>query len=179
MSIAVREMTKGDVNLVIDYFLNAAPAYLQALGVDIYKLPARDEWNKIILHEFDLPVEQKKLYYVIWQKDNNPIGHSHINDIVFAKEAFMHLHLWNSSNRNKGDGTLFVKESLNYYFQKFNLQKIFCQPYALNPAPNHTLKNIGFEFVKTYETIPGWLNFKQPVNLWQLSRDQYVTISAK
>jgi RimJ/RimL family protein N-acetyltransferase len=179
MSTAVREMTKDDIKLAIDYFLNATPAYLEALGVDINKIPSRDEWTKIILHEFAQPLERKKLYYVIWQKDNVPVGHSHINDIIFAKEAFMHLHLWNSINRNKGDGTLFVKESLNYYFQKFNLQKIFCQPYALNPAPNHTLKNIGFEFIKTYETIPGWLNFKQPVNLWQLDRDQYLKISAK
>jgi RimJ/RimL family protein N-acetyltransferase len=179
MSIAVREMTKDDISLVTDYFLNATPEYLEALGVDINKIPAREEWIKIIMHEFTQPVERKKLYYVIWQKDNIPVGHSHINDIVFAREAFMHLHLWNSLNRNKGDGTLFVKESLNYYFKKFNLQKIFCQPYALNPAPNHTLKNVGFEFIKTYETIPGWLNFKQPVNLWQLDRGQYLKICAK
>ena len=80
----------------------------------------------------------------------------------------MHIHLWHSDNRKKGDGSYFIKESLFYYFQKFKLQKLFCQPYALNPAPNKTLHNAGFEFIKKYETIPGWLNFKQFVNLWVL-----------
>ena len=170
---SVREITKADFNLIIDYFLGSSPEFLKALGVDINKLPAKKEWERIISDDFAQPPEQKKLYYVIWQMEGVSVGHSNINDIVFGKEAYMHLHLWHAGNRNKGDGTYFIKESLGYYFGKFDLQKIFCQPYALNPAPNHTLKKAGFRFIKTYETIPGWLNFKQPVNLWELNCNEF------
>ena len=44
MTRNVRELTKGDVNLVIDYFLNSAPEHLLRLGVDATKLPPEKEW---------------------------------------------------------------------------------------------------------------------------------------
>ena len=143
------------------------------MGVDINKLPGREEWSKIILHDFEQPVESKKLYYVIWQINDIPVGHSNINDIIFGEEAYMHIHLWHLHDRKKGDGSYFIRESVFCYFQKFKLQKLFCQPNALNPAPNHTLHNAGFEFIKNYETIPGWLNFKQSVNLWVLDSNRF------
>ena len=51
----------------------------------------------------------------------------------------------------------------------FNLLKLFSQPYALNPAPNRTLQKVGFKYLKTYETTPSWINFRQPVTLWLLN----------
>lgn len=173
MTGSAREMTITDVNLIIDYFLESSPEFLRGIGVDINKLPGKKEWSKIIIDDFEQPVERKKLYYVIWQINNIPVGHSHINDIIFGEQAYMHLHLWHSGNRKKGGGSYFIKESLGYFFQIFKLQKLFCQPYALNPAPNKTLQKTGFEFIKKYETIPGWLNFKQFVNLWVLDRDKF------
>jgi RimJ/RimL family protein N-acetyltransferase len=168
MTRSIREMTKADINLIIDYFLDSSPEFLTGMGVDINRLPAKKEWSQIISDDFEQPVESKKLFYVIWQMNDIPVGHSNINDIIFGKEAYMHLHLWHSGNRNRGDGSYFIKRSLVYYFKKFRLQKIFCQPYALNPAPNRILPNAGFELITKYETIPGWLNFKQFVNLWVL-----------
>jgi hypothetical protein len=48
---------------------------------------------------------------------------------------------------------------------------LYCEPYALNPAPNKTLEKLGFKFLKTYTTIPGWINFEQEVNLWELKNN--------
>ena len=166
-------MTRADVNLIIGYFLEASPEFLRGMGADINRLPGKDEWVKIILDDLMQPVECKKFYYVIWQINDTPVGHSNINDIVFGAEAYMHIHLWNAVNRKKGDGSFFIKESLAYYFQKFKLRKLFCQPYALNIAPNKALQKVGFEFIRKYETIPGWLNFNQLVNLWVLDSDRY------
>ncbi|MEO8765000.1 MAG: GNAT family protein [Ginsengibacter sp.] len=166
-------MTKGDISLTVEYFLQSSPEFLQAMGVDLDKLPGKNAWCKIIVDDLDQPVTHKKFYYLIWQINDMPVGHSNINDIIFGEEAFMHIHLWNPVNRARGEGSYFIKESLRYYFQEFRLQKLYCQPYALNTAPNKALQNAGFEFIKKYETIPGWLNFNQFVNLWMMSRDNY------
>jgi hypothetical protein len=56
------------------------------------------------------------------------------------------------------------------------LKKLFCEPYALNPAPNKTLEKIGFEFVKEYITTPGWINFEQPVKLWMMDFEKFKTL---
>ena len=177
MNRIVREMTKDDVDSIIDYFLNADMEYLNGRGVDINKLPSKLDWTKIILTEFEKKFEYKKLYYLIWEIEGMPVGHSHINDIIFGQEAFMHLHLWNSDNRQKGNGSYFVNKSLPYYFQNFKLQTLFCQPYSLNPAPNKTLEKVGFIFMKKYETVPTPINFRQYVNLWKLNSVDFNNLS--
>jgi len=73
----------------------------------------------------------------------------------------MHLHLWNAASRKKGIGSQLVKMSLKYFFENLKLKRLFCEPYALNPAPNKTLEKTGFDFVKEYITIPGAFNFEQ------------------
>ena len=44
------------------------------------------------------------------------------------------------------------------------LENLYCEPYALNLAPNGTLLKLGFKLVKQYETTPGSINFYQKVN---------------
>jgi hypothetical protein len=40
----------------------------------------------------------------------------------------------------------------------------------LNVAPNRTLAAAGFAYRETYETVPGWLNHRQAVTRWAMTR---------
>ena len=71
------------------------------------------------------PPECKKFYYVIWQINEFLLGIQILMILVFGKEAYMHLHLWHADNRNKGDGSYFIKESLGYYFKNLSFKKYF------------------------------------------------------
>jgi ribosomal-protein-alanine N-acetyltransferase len=132
--------------------------------VDPSKLPGKEKWLNLLADEQRQPLQNKKFYYVIWLLNNTPVGHSNINKIIFGEEAYMHLHIWNSDKRQKGIGLEFIKMSLPYYFDKLKLKRLYCEPSALNPAPNKILQKIGFDFEKKYEIIPGWINFYQTVN---------------
>ena len=63
--------------------------------------------------------------------------------------------------------------TLPFFFEKLKLRRLFSEPYALNEAPNKTLKKVGFELVKEYTTIPGSLNFEQPVKRWEMTFGKY------
>ena len=80
----------------------------------------------------------------------------------------MHLHILHPELRRSGYGARFVRETVKIYFDILRIQKLYCEPYALNEAPNKTLQKAGFKFITTYEAIPGPLNFRQPVNRWLL-----------
>ena len=85
----------------------------------------------------------------------------------------MHLHLWESNRRQKGLGLQFLKQTIPYYFENFDLEKLICEPRAENIAPNKTLRKSGFELVRTYETTPGWINFHQTVNRYEFKKEQW------
>jgi len=174
MKQSTRELRINDINSIINYFLQADHRYLKGMGVESSKLLPAAEWRKIILEDEKRSREQKIFYFVIWEVDNTPVGHSNINKIVYGQEAYIHFHLWKPENRMRGQGTYFIKESISRYFNKFHLQKLFCEPYTLNPAPNKTLPKIGFEFMRSYIAIPGWINFEQPVNRWVLTKEKWI-----
>lgn len=174
--LSVRELQKNDIDLIIQYWLGSDSKFLQQMGVDINKIPGESEWKTMLTEQINQPIKGKKSYCIIWQIDKKPVGHSNINKIQFGEEAYMHLHLWTADTRRKGIGTELVKMTLPFFFKNFELKKLYCEPYALNPAPNKTLAKIGFEFIKEHKTIPGWLNFEQQVNLWELTYDRFIRI---
>lgn len=173
LNLSVRPITFADISLLINYWLTADEAFLKSMGADIKKVPAREHWEKMLHDQVNSPLEEKKSYCIIWLADNLPVGHSNASDIIFGKEAHMHLHLWNPEERQKGWGTAFVKKTLPFFFKDLHIRELYCEPYAVNLAPNKTLARVGFSFVKEYITVPGWLNFEQPVKQWKLGYDDF------
>lgn len=172
-TLSVRELRSDDIEAISNYWLGADPAFLEGMGVDLAKLPKREEWHQMLTEQLATPLKEKKSYALIWEVDGQAVGHSNINKIVFGQEAYMHLHIWNPEVRKKGYGVQFIRLSLPYYFTNYELQVLYCEPYALNAAPNRTLKQAGFHPLKEYVTTPGWINFEQPVRLWAMSRKEF------
>ena len=177
MNLTVREMRKEDILLIAEYWTTADNEHLLNMGVDHNKLPAKDEFINMLTAQLNLPIEQKRSYCIIWEEDGNAIGHCNTNPTNYGKEAFMHLHLWKKEVRKNGIGFTLLKSTIPLFFERLKLQKLYCEPYALNPAPNKTLQKIGFEFEKEYTTIPGFLNFEQPVKRWVLTYEKFKSLN--
>ena len=143
------------------------------MGVDLAKMPAREQWAAMLGEQLKQNYDEKKSYCIIWSFDGRPIGHSNVNKIIFGEEAYMHLHIWESEIRKKGLGNAYIKMTIPYFFKNLQLKKLYCEPYALNEAPNRSLARAGFSFVKEYVTTQGWLNFEQPVKLWEMSVEKF------
>lgn len=174
--LSTRELLPGDVQLIVNYWQTAEPAFLLGMGVDLKKMPPPEQLKEMIADQLNHPYENKKAYAIIWLVNGGPVGHCNVNKIIFGEEAYMHLHLWNNDTRQKGIGASLVKMTLPWFFKNLQLKNLYCEPYALNPAPNRTLEKVGFELVKEHVTIPGYLNFEQPCKLWKLSYDRYQTL---
>ncbi|MBN4081184.1 GNAT family N-acetyltransferase [Caldithrix abyssi] len=173
MDKEIREIKETDIEFVIDYFISATPDFLHGMGADSNKLPNKEEWIKLLQKELKKENNEKEFYYIIWLIEGKPIGHSNINKIQYGKEAFMHLHLWKSDKRKKGIGSYFIQKTIPHFFNNFELEELYCEPYSLNPASNKILQKIGFEFIKEYETTPGWINFHQKVTRWVMTRKRF------
>ena len=168
--LVAREMTLEEADIIIDYFHGASHDFLRSLGVAPAKLPFRDDWEAFYRAEYQRPIQKRRAILVLWELDGEPIGFSTADKIIFGQEAYMHLHILHPERRRSGYGARFVGETVKIYFDILNIQKLYCEPYALNEAPNKTLQKAGFKFIKTHEAIPGPLNFRQPVNRWLLER---------
>ena len=170
MTANARPMLPAEASLIIDYFHNATPEFLDSLGVDPAKLPPRETWRAHYDREFGLPIAQRKSFLVLWTLGETPLGFSTADKIVIGEQAFMHLHIFDRGRRQQGLGATLVRQTADIYFDTLRVGALYCEPYAFNVAPNRTLQKAGFKYVMTHETVPGPLNFHQPVNRWVLRR---------
>lgn len=172
--LSVREMRESDILSIADYWLNSEKDYLLGMGVDLQKIPTRDQFSVFLTEQIALPYKKKSSYAIIWELNGIAVGHCNVNKIDFGHAAFMHLHFWSQQNTSKGLGVNFVELCLPYFFQNLELQTIYSEPYAKNRAPHIALERCGFDFEKEYLTTPGSLNFEQEVKRWALPIDKFV-----
>jgi RimJ/RimL family protein N-acetyltransferase len=170
MTLSVRAMIIAEAGLMMDYFHHATPEHLELLGVDPTRIASRSAWHERLQRELELPVRERSYLPVIWLSNDQPIGFSTSDKIVFGERANMHLHIVKPENRNRGSGTECVRQSVDLYFEALQLKRLFCEPNAFNTAPNRTLQKAGFSYVKTHMTVPGPLNFHQAVTRWVIER---------
>lgn len=179
MNLKVRKMTVSEIPLMVDYFLESSTEFLKGMGADKRKLPARENWIGKLEKDFLKPNKEKEFFYLVWLINEEAVGHSNINKIDYGNTATMHLHLWHSVKRKRGLGVEFLKMTIPIYFREFELKALFCEPKAENEAPNKVLRKTGFRFVKSYETIPGWINFKQKVNRYEYKKEYQNKVGIK
>lgn len=174
--LSLREIQEADIPFIIDYWQKASPGYLNAMGADPALLPDASQWQEMLSGQIHQPYADKKSYCLIWVLDGKPAGHCNVNKIIFCTEAYMHLHLWHPGSRRSGAGAQLVKMALPYFFGNLQLQVLYSEPYALNPGPNNTLRKCGFRLADQYITVPGSINFEQPVNLWEMTAAQFAVL---
>ena len=168
--ISVREMPLSEVGIRIRYFHEASDDYLLALGVDRQLLPKPEAWRSFHERDYARPLAQRENYALLWELDGQAVGFSSLDHIVFGEEAFMHLHILEQSWRRRGFGANFVKLSASKYFEVFELKHLYCEPNALNVAPNRAVQRAGFTYLFSHEAIPGPVNFRQVTTRWVLER---------
>ena len=170
MTLTVREMTAAETDLIVEYFLHSTPEHLEMLGVDPTRFPPAASWRERLRLECALPVEHQSVVLVIWLSDGQPIGFSTSDKIIHGEQANMHLHVTDPGRRHQGVGAECVRRSVDIYFEKLKLKRLFCEPHAFNVAPNRTLQKAGFKYLKTHMTVPGPFNFHQAVTRWVIER---------
>ena len=170
--MAVREMDADEFHIRIDYFHRATDSELIVLGVDRARLPSPRAWQESYEADQSRSVEERSGYALLWLLDDVVVGFSTADQIVFGQQAHMHLHILDADRRRQGLGTQFVRLSATAYFEAFDLQWLFCEPNALNVAPNRTLQQAGFRYVLSRECTPSPINFPQVTTRWVLERDR-------
>ncbi len=157
-----------DYERMIDYFLGADDVLLLAMGVDRKRFPKREVWLEAVLEDHARSDSMKDRSYLAWEYEGTPVGHSSINKIKLGEEAYIHLHLWASNLRKAGLGMRYFQASVAEFMRMFELKRLYCEPYAENPGPNHVLLKSGFRFIKRYRTNPSAHTFDQDVNRYVL-----------
>ena len=171
----VRELIEEDIPHIVNYWSTRTDDNLILMGCDVSKVRNFNysDYTSMVIAQMALPYDQRTAYFTVWTVDGQAVGHSNMGKIQFGEEGTMHLHVWDASNRQRGIGQEMVMQSLALYFKNFKLKRVICEPNSLNPAPNKTLKRIGFEYIKDYQPEPGIFNFPHIQSRYEMSKERF------
>jgi len=137
-------MEEHDVPRVVDYWCNATPAQLAAMGADARRVPLPDELAAALRRTLEPGSPHA---YSIWEVEGRAVGHASLKDIEPGQQGSIHLHLWVGELRGRGHGAILFCRSVVAFYERFALERMICEPSASNPAPNAMLRRIGFPLV--------------------------------
>jgi RimJ/RimL family protein N-acetyltransferase len=155
-----------DFDVRTAYFHEATDEHLAKLGVDRSRLPHPEAWRASFQENLARPLEARSEYGVVWELDGSFVGFSTADQIQFGDEAHMHLHIIDPERRARGLGARFVSLTAVHLCEVFRLRRLYCEPNALNVAPNRTLQRAGFSYVCSRECRPNPLNGYQTTTVW-------------
>ena len=92
-------MRLSDVEIWINYFHHASVDDLHTLGVDRALLPTQEAWHSLYEEDYARPIQDRVNFSVVWEFDGRAVGFSSVPNIAFGKEAFMHMHVLSSTER--------------------------------------------------------------------------------
>lgn len=171
MELTVREMHLPETELIVDYFFRrSTQEQLEKLGIDPARLGNPVMWQESFRLEYELPPAKRTGLFLIWLLDGKPVGFSSCDSIEPNESAAMHIHVTEPERRQQGIGTACTLLSVETYFARLGLKRIFCQPNAFNIAPNRMLQKCGFRYVETRMMRPGPINTYQAVTRWVFER---------
>ena len=169
--IDIKELDRSNLEFILDYWTSSSDEHLSSMGVDLNKVPSRKSLAEMIGSQIGLSDTDKQSLAFVAYLNDEPIGHCNVNQINLGDEAHMHLHIWNKDHRKKGLGSEMIKRSIPLFFERLGLQRLWCEPYAKNAAPNKALIKLGFKYIKSHITIPGAINFEQEVHTYVFEKD--------
>jgi hypothetical protein len=169
MTLTVREMMGSEVGLIIDYFFQSTPEYLEILGVDPTRLPAPKAWRERFRRDWAhcRSTSARCRHLAV----GRPAGRLFDRRQDRLRRTGQHAPARHRPRApESGFGVECVRRSVGIYFERLKLKRLFCEPNAFNVAPNRTLQKAGFKYLKTHMTVPGPLNYHQAVTRWVIER---------
>jgi RimJ/RimL family protein N-acetyltransferase len=168
--LRVRPLAPADLPAIVRYWTTAEAADLERMGVDTAKLPTAEALTAALM-ALCAPAVEHRTAYSVWLVGGEPIGYSSLKNIDRGERADIHLHVWNAGFRGRGFGARLFARSALYFYDRFALRRIVCEPSAANPMPNRMLQKAGYPLLGTRLGASSELSRVCLLNIYDIRRE--------
>lgn len=147
--IAVRDAQLSDCPLLLNYWYHSPPGFIEAMGVDLKKMPKESEMeenfkSRILKNEL---LESSKLSALVITYDQKPIGIHSINPLFENDYGIFHAHIWDREFRGKGVGLISYQMACRVFMERFHLTKILFKTPIQNTGAIRVKEKIGIRCI--------------------------------
>jgi RimJ/RimL family protein N-acetyltransferase len=168
--LSVQPMQEADVEPIVSYWTRMGSEDLERMGVDPARVPSAEALRASLAELCRTPEAALPTCYLIWRVDGAPVGYASLKDIRRGETGSIHLHIWDPEMRGKGYGRRLFARSALYFYERFALGRIVCEPKAGNPMPNRLLRRSGYALLGTRTGTSSELSRVCELNVYLIDR---------
>lgn len=173
--IALRDLLESDIPLLLDYWYGSDPAYFEAMGVDLGRMPPKDAFERTLRDKIraNSAPGRPPLNVVIVTYEGRPVGFHTVNPVIPGDHGIFHAHLIAPEMRGRGLGQHSYRLAARLFIDRFDLRKIVFKTPAQNPGPNRVKEKLGIrcggeETLRDFNILRDGLL----VRVWELTREE-------
>lgn len=174
MKISVRDITRSDVDRVMDYLYRSPNGFIESIAIDPKKLAPESE-NRTLLLQRIREIEMgncSQSQSLIILKDGVPVGHHSVNQITAGESAIFHAHIWRPEHRRLGIGTHSYPLACSVFMKRFALKRILFKTPIQNRGAIELKRRLGIREIGQENISFGLVRDNTPALVFELTRDE-------
>lgn len=174
LNVRVRDIEKGDIPFICNYWYHSPPGFIESIGVDTAKLPSEDDFAKSLNDkiESNRTLPESKLNALAIVVDERAIGFHTLGPIIEGDFGVFHAHLWNQEMRKKGIALRSYILAAKIFISRFSLKKIVYKTPVQNTGAIRVKEKLGLRCIST-ETIDfGIVKAGTQAKVFELTSDE-------
>jgi RimJ/RimL family protein N-acetyltransferase len=167
-ALVIRDMERGDVDALVDYWHSATPEYIRSIGALPDKLRSRPDTAAIFLHSLEYQPGQPGRATFVVQHGQEVIGYTHLN-IDDRLTAYAHVHVISSRARRRGLGRLLFRAMIGV-FASCGIERLYFQTAPENRDVNNLLAKFGLTAEPIHLDLPDGMARPGRFNLYEIDK---------
>jgi RimJ/RimL family protein N-acetyltransferase len=167
-ALVIRDMERGDVDALVDYWHAATPEYIRSIGALPDKLRSRPETAAAFLRSLEYQPGQPGRVTFVVQHEHELIGYTHLN-IDETLTAYAHVHVISPRARRRGLGRLLFRAMIAV-FATCGIERLYFQAAPENRDINNLLAKFGLTAEQIHLDLPDGMARPGRFNLYEIDK---------
>jgi hypothetical protein len=172
--ITLSDLTEQHIPFIADYWFNSPPGFIEAMGVDLLKLPEEPAFIKQLQSKCaeNRKLPHSKLNALVILYHEEPVGFHTLNPLVESDFAIFHAHVFKSDMRSRGLGCYTYPMASKIFIERFGLKRLLYKTPQQNTSSIRVKDKLGIRFIGEEIVEFGILKAGTRARVYELTRDE-------
>ncbi|MES2854526.1 MAG: GNAT family N-acetyltransferase [Bdellovibrionota bacterium] len=173
-TVSVRDLSHADIPMLMDYWFRSPPGFIEAMGVDLKKLPTEAEMRVNLTKKVsdNETLEISKASALVITHNGIAIGVHSLFPVTEGESGVFHAHVCNPDFRKRGVGFFSYPKACRVFIERFQLKRILFKTPKQNAGALRVKEKLGIRVIGEEAIGFGIVRDGTIATVFELTRDE-------
>jgi RimJ/RimL family protein N-acetyltransferase len=176
--ISIRDLSEKDIPLILNYWFHSPSGFVEAMGVDLNKLPKESQMEQYLKDTLakNKELSASKLHALVIEYGGEAVGFHTLNPIIENDYGIFHAHIIKPEMRSKGLAPYTYPMACKRFLKRFNLKRILFKTPIQNTGAIRVKEKLGIRFIGEELVDFGIIKAGTRARVYELTKEEVDTL---